>query len=262
MNRLIRTELLKARTMRTTYGLLATAAALTILFSSLEAGRAGNGTSGVEPLNTASGLDTVTTVTGFSMLLATVFGVILASGEFRHAGATLTYLATPARSRVMAAKTVAAAAIGLLFGLVAGVIATGVGLAFAAGRGDGVALGAGTLIGHIAGAACGAALLAALGAVLGSLVRAQLAGVVGVFVWAVIIESIIGGLFTAVRPYLPYTAATSLGGTDLGGAAFGPAHDVAGHGPLPFVLTAIMLAVLTGVLALIASRTTIRRDVT
>ena len=204
MNRLIRTELLKTRTMRTTYGLLATAAALTILFSSLEAGRAGKGTSGVAPLSTASGLDTVTTVTGFSMLPATVFGVILASGEFRHAGATLTYLATPARSRVPAAKTVAAAAIGLLFGLVAGVIATCVGLAFAAGRGDGVGLGAGPLIGHVAGAACGAALLAALG----------------------------------------------------------PAHDVAGPGPLPFVATAIMPACLTAVLALIASRTTIRRDVT
>ena len=36
---------------------------------------------------------------------------------------------------------------------------------------------------------------------------------IGVFVWTMIIESLIGGLFNAARPYLPYTAATALAGT-------------------------------------------------
>ena len=104
VSRLVRAELLKLRTARVNYGLLVTSAVLTVLFATLEAARAGNGPSGVAPISTAPGLTTVTTVTGFSMLLAAVLGVIVASGEFRHDTATLTYLGTPHRARVLVAK--------------------------------------------------------------------------------------------------------------------------------------------------------------
>ena len=262
MTRLIRTELLKLRTMRLTYGLLAVAAALSALFALLENNRAGRSQSGVPPLSTAAGLATVTTVTGFAMLFAAVLGAIAASGEFRHATATLTYLATPRRARVLAAKAVASAAVGALFGLAAGIIDTGIGLIFAAAHGDHVALSAGTLAGHIAGATAGAAVLAALGAALGSLVRSQLAAIIGIFVWAVVIESVIGGLYTSVRPYLPYTAATTLAGARLGNAAFGPAHGLNGGGPLPFAAGLALLAALTAVISLAAARLTLPRDIT
>ncbi len=262
MTRLIRTELLKLRTMRLTYGLLAVAAALSALFALLENNRAGRSQSGVPSLSTAAGLATVTTVTGFAMLFAAVLGAIAASGEFRHATATLTYLATPRRGRVLAAKTVASAAVGALFGLAAGIIDTGIGLIFAAAHGDRVALSAGALAGHIAGATAGAAVLAALGAALGSLVRSQLAAIIGIFVWAVVIESLIGGLYTSVRPYLPYTAATTLAGARLGNAAFGPAHGLNGGGPLPFAAGLALLAALTAVISLAAARLTLPRDIT
>jgi ABC-2 type transport system permease protein len=261
MIRLIRIELLKLRTVRVSYGLLATAAALTALFASLEAARAGRAGSGVGALSTVSGLSTVTTVTGFAMLLAAVLGVTVASGEFRHGSATLTYLATPGRGRVLIAKALAAAGIGAIFGLVAAVIATGAGLAFAAGHGDRIALGAGTLAGHGAGAILGAALLAAAGAGLGALIRSQLAGVIGIFAWGIVIESLLGGLFTAVRPYLPYTAATTLAGVRLGGAAFGPAHGLSGGSPLPFAATAGLVAAIVVVISAVAARTTVPRDI-
>jgi ABC-2 type transport system permease protein len=262
VSRLIRTELLKLRTMRLTYGLLAVAVALSALFALLENNRAGKAQSGVPALSTAAGLNTVTTVTGFAMLFAAVLGAIAVTGEFRHATATGTYLATPRRSRVLAAKAVAAAAVGALFGLVAGLVATGVGLIFAAARGDHVALSAGTLAGHVGGATAGAAVLAALGAALGSLVRSQLAAVIGIFVWAIVIESVIGGLYTSVRPYLPYTVATTLAGAKLGNAAFGPAHGLSGGGPLPFIGGLALLAGLTAVIALAAARLTLPRDIT
>jgi ABC-type transport system involved in multi-copper enzyme maturation permease subunit len=262
MTRLVRTELLKLATMRLTYGLLAVAAALSALFSLLENNEAGKAGSGVPPISTADGLRTVTTVTGFAMLFAAVLGSIVANGEFRHSTATLTYLTTPRRTRVLLAKVIASSCAGSLFGLVAGIIATGVGLAFAAGHGGHVALSAGTLVGHVAGALVGAALLAALGVAIGSLVRSQLATVIGIFVWAIIIESLIGGLYTSTRPYLPYTAATALAGTKLGSAAFGPAHGLNGGGPLPFVAGAALLAAFAAAAALLAARTTVRRDIT
>jgi ABC-2 type transport system permease protein len=261
MIRLVRIEWLKLRTMRVSYGVLAASAALTALFASLEGSRAGNSTSGVAPLSTAAGLGTVTTVTGWSMIFAAVLGVIIASGEFRHSTATLTYLGTPDRRRVLAAKGVAAAGAGAIFGLVSGVIATGVGLMFAAGHHDHVALGTGTLVAHVAGAAVGAALFGAIGVGLGSLLRSQLSGVIAVFVWALVIESIIGGLYTGTRPYLPYTAATTLAGIKLGGAAFGPAHGLSGGSPLPFAAAAALVLGVAVLLGAITVRTTLRRDV-
>jgi ABC-type transport system involved in multi-copper enzyme maturation permease subunit len=262
MTRLIRAELLKLSTIRATWALLAGAAGLSALFASLQASRAGQGGSDVPPITTAPGLLTVTTVTGFGMLLAAVLGVVSATGEFRHGSATLTYLATPHRARVLAAKTVAVACFGAGFGLLVAGVSAGIGVGVAAGHAGPLALGAGALAGHAAGTVLGGALLGALGVAIGSLVRSQLAAVIGIFVWAVIVESLIGGLFTAVRPYLPYTAATTLAGTQLGRAAFGPAHDVSGPGPLPFVAAAALIAAAAGAAALVAARTTVPRDVT
>jgi ABC-2 type transport system permease protein len=259
---LIRAELLKIRTMRLSYGLLAVAVGLTTLFSVLEATRAGTSGTGVPAISTATGLRTVTTVTGLAMVLAAVLGAIIATGEFRHSTATLTYLATPKRGRVLAAKAVAAAAAGTVFGLAVGVISTVVGVVFAAARHDHLALGTGTLVGHIGGAAAGAALLGAIGVGIGSLVRSQIGAVIGIFAWAIIVESVIGGLFDSVRPYLPYTTATTLAGTSLGGAAFGPAHKVSGGQPLPFIAAAALLAGIALVVSLVAARTTVGRDVT
>jgi ABC-type transport system involved in multi-copper enzyme maturation permease subunit len=261
MIRLIRTELLKLRTMRLSYGLLAIAAVLSAFFAILEANQAGAVGSGLAPISTAGGLRTVTTVTGFAMLFAAVLGSIIANGEYRHATATLTYLTTPRRGRVLAAKAVTGACAGALFGLTAGVIATGVGLLFVTAHGDHVALTAGALAGHAAGAVAGGALLGALGVGIGSLVRSQLATVIGIFVWAIVIESLLGGLFPAIRPYLPYTAATTLAGARLGNAAFGPAHSVTGGAPLPFIAAVALVAAFAAAISLLAARTTLRRDI-
>jgi len=221
MIRLIRVELLKLRTTRLTYGLLATAAALTGVFAVIEAARAGTG-GGPAPLSTASGLNDVITAGIWALVLATVMGVTVSSGEFRHGTATLTYLATPHRGRVLTAKAVAGACAGAVFGLAGYVMALGV----------------------------------------GSLIRSQLAGVIGVFAWTIVIESLLGGLFTNIRPYLPYTAASTLSGTSPGGSAFGPAHGLAGPSPLPFAAAAALLAGLAIVFCAVAARTTVARDVT
>lgn len=260
MTRLARIELLKLATTRLSYGLLATAAAVSILFAVVfQAARTG---AHAAPVTTAAGLTRVTTSTGFALLLAAVLGVTVSSGEFRHRTATTTYLAFPQRGRVLLAKACAAAAAGAVFGLTGGLVATGAGLLFAATGGGHVALGAGALAGHIAGSAVAAGLLAAAGAGLGSLVRGQLSAVIGVFVWAVILEPFIGGFFTSVRPYLPYTAATTLGGANLTTAFFGAGQLAAGPGALPFALAAALVTGIAIALMAIAARITVPRDIT
>jgi ABC-2 type transport system permease protein len=260
MTRLARIELLKLTTTRLSYGLLATAAGVSILFAVVF--QAARTSAQAAPVTTAAGLTRFTTNTGFALLLAAVLGVTITSGEFRHQTATTTYLAFPQRGRVLLAKACAAAVAGAVFGLTGGLVTTGAGLLFAATSGGHVALGAGTLAGHIAGAAVAAGLLAAAGASLGSLVRGQLGAVIGVFAWAVILEPFIGGFFTSIRPYLPYTAATTLGGANLTTAFFGAGRLAGGPGALPFAAAAALVAGVAFTLMGIAARTTVPRDIT
>lgn len=204
----------------------------------------------------------MSTATGVGMILAAVSGVLLASGEYRHTTATLTYLATPRRGRVLIAKSLAAALVGLVYGILAALAATATALVFLVAHHDQVTIGTGTLVAHVAGAGLGAALLAVVGVAIGSLIRAQIPGVVGTLVWCLVIESILGGTVTAIRPYLPYTAATTLGGAKLGAGAFGPGYSVTDQHALPFLAAGALLAALGALLAVLAARTTVPHDIT
>lgn len=259
MTRMIRVELLKLRTIRLGYGLLAAAAGFSAVFSLLLSAKAGRA---IAPISTAAGLASVTTDTGFALLLAAVLGITVSAGEFRHGTAATTYLSFPRRGRVLAAKAIAAAAAGAILGLAGGFTTTTVGLLLAAVHHDRLALGTGTLAGHIAGAGAGAALLAAAGAGIGSLIRGQLGAVTGVFAWAAAAEPVIGGLFPGARPYLPYTAATTLSGTKLTAAFFGIGRLPAGPEPLPFAAAAALITAFAVLAAAAAARTTVRRDIT
>jgi ABC-2 type transport system permease protein len=259
--RLVRIELLKLTSTRMMWGLLAASLGLTVLWNTLEASRAGK-TNGPAPLNTYSGLQSIVTGGVWGLIFAAVLGAIISSGEFRHHTATNTYLAAPNRGRVLAAKTVAGAAGGAVFGLGGYAVACAVGLSFTAAHGYRIAVGGSTFFDWGAGHAVGGALLAAIGVVVGALVRSQIAAVIGVFVWAIILESLVGGLFKSVRPYLPYTAATTLAGTPLGDSSFGPGRGSTSGAPLPFAAATALLAAIAVVVGLIAARTTVRRDIT
>jgi ABC-type transport system involved in multi-copper enzyme maturation permease subunit len=259
--RLVRVEWLKLASTRLTYGLLATSVGLTALWNTLEASRAGTA-SGPDPLNTVAGLRSIVTGGVWDLILAGVLGMLISSGEFRHHTATSTYLAAPGRNRVLAAKAIAGAGGGALFGLAGYAVACAVGLSFTAAHGYPVSIGAATFADWGAGHLVGGALLGVIGVAIGSLVRSQLAVVIGAFVWPIILESLIGALFPAVHPYLPYTAATTLAGTPLGVASFGAGRGGGAVSPLPFATATALLLAIGAVVALIAARTTVRRDVT
>ncbi len=259
MTLLVWVELFKLRTTRLTLWLLAAATGLSAVLALLEASRAARGLT-IPPLSSAAGLTTVTTATAFSLLVAALLGVTVTSGEFRHGTATLTYLSFPRRVRVLAAKVVAATAAGGLVGLTAGVVTTGIGLAFASAQGDAISLGAGTLVAHVAGACLAAALLAAAGAGLGALVRSQIAATIAVFAWSLVGETAIGALFKDARPYLPYDAATTLAGSPLG-SALGFLRLAPGPDALPFAGSVALVLGVAVLLAIVAAVVTVPRDV-
>jgi ABC-2 type transport system permease protein len=259
MIRLIHVELLKLRTVRLTYGLLAAAATLTVLDSALIAGQSGTGK--LAPLYTGAGLRGSISTIGFALLMSWVLGVIVSSGEFRYRTATTTYLATPHRSRVLAAKAVAAAAVGSVFGAVGVALTTAVSLAFVASRGYPVALAGTTIARYALGAVIGSALIAALGVAIGSLIRAQLGAVVGILLWGFFVESTLSTQINAVGPYLPFTAATTLAGARLATGGFGFPNSSSAS-PLPFLAAVALLAGLTMAVSAVAARTALSSDIT
>ncbi len=107
----------------------------------------------------------------------------------------------------------------------------------------------------------GAALLAALGRGLGSPIRAQLGAVIGVFAWAFFVESIAGGLFNNIGPYLPFTATTTLAGSRPDGSGFGFAGSSTASA-LPFIAAVALVAGATRAIAVVAARTSVPREIT
>ncbi|HKH04789.1 MAG TPA: hypothetical protein VKA65_06490 [Acidimicrobiales bacterium] len=253
MTRTVRAELLKLATIRLPLGLLTAAALLTATIATLRGSQAGGeGHMAIPPVATTDGLTALVASTDMALVLALVLGVVVAAGERQHGTATTTFLATPGRPRVVAAKALVAALAGAAVGLAGAVVSTAIALGFVAADGGDPAIGGDTMARYAAGATLGAALVAAAGVGIGALVREQLDAVMGALVWALIAERLLGGLFEAIAPYLPYTAATTLGGTPLTGTA----------DPLAFALAAILVLLVAAALIAAGAWRTDRSDVT
>jgi ABC-2 type transport system permease protein len=263
MIKLIRIELAKLTTIRLGYTLLGTAAGLTVFFSILEASMAGDtGKFSAPPLYMASGFNRVADGGIWTMLLAVVLGATITTGEYRYKTATATYLAVPARMRVLTAKVAAGAVGGAVFTLTGFLISFGVAFGFTVSRGYHVPDSDLTLARFGAGYLLAGALMSAIGVCVGALVKSQLAATVGVLVWSIVVESVVGGLYHPIWAYLPYTACTTVAGIAVGDGAFGPENGGSYGPPLPFFAAAALVAGIAAAIAAVASRTTVRSDIT
>ena len=112
MTHLIRAELLKLRTTRTFWAYVGAAVAFVPLSVALAM------TSGSEPLDSPDGVRNVVAAASSGGLVLLVLGILMMAGEFRHGTATSTFLITPDRRRVVAAKVVAASLVGLVVAIV------------------------------------------------------------------------------------------------------------------------------------------------
>jgi ABC-2 type transport system permease protein len=249
MTRLIKAELLKLRTTRTVLVLLALAAAGTAALVTLVlvfAGRPGQPALGDDALR-----QLVLAPNGPLTLAALVLGVLGMAGEFRHGTATSTFLVTPVRGRVVAAKLVAAAVAGLAIALVAAAVVLAIALPWLPAKGVDVTLADPGLAARLAGLAAAVALYAVLGTGLGALFRNQVAAViVGVLWWQGGVEDLVLGLLRrpGLEQWLPDGAALAL--------------TAPGDGTLPMWAGGLVFAAYGLILALVGGRLVVRRDLT
>jgi ABC-type transport system involved in multi-copper enzyme maturation permease subunit len=137
------------------------------------------------------------------MLFAALIGVMAITSEFRHGTIRPTLVVTPRRSRVLAAKVLAGLLMGVLFGFVAIGLSFGIGYAILAGRGITLALDTGDILWLVLGTPAITAAWAALGVGVGALVRNQVVAVIGLIVWAIVIDNLLRGLAPRIGGYTP-----------------------------------------------------------
>jgi hypothetical protein len=110
MPALVRAELLALRTIRLPWALALAAVLLTAAFAINPVVNAGK--AGASSIGTAGALLAVLDAAGRGALVALVLGVLAVTAEFRHGTAGATFLRTPRRARVLAAKAVSVALVG------------------------------------------------------------------------------------------------------------------------------------------------------
>jgi ABC-type transport system involved in multi-copper enzyme maturation permease subunit len=210
----LRSELLKQRSTPTNLGLLAAMLGLVLLAVLLH----GFGLA-VEHLDGASEQLMVFGLGEFlGALFAALLGALSITSEIRHGTIRPTFLVTPQRGRVVAAKVAVSTLMGAGFGLVASALAVGVGAAALRVRDIDIRLGAGDYMLLVAGGAAGVALWAAIGVGVGAVVRRQVPTVVGIAAWLLFVEGLLAGdaLDLAVSRFAPGAAAEAISGQDPG----------------------------------------------
>jgi ABC-2 type transport system permease protein len=252
MIRLVRAEFTKLATTRLMYGLAAVMAAFAVL--TVAVGVTTAGTQGNPPLS-ADSLPML--IAGPVMQLpgpALLLGILGMAGEFRHQTVTQTFLVTPDRGRVVAAKLVAypLAGIALALTIVAftAVVATG----WLAAKGITPSLPDARLglayVRMVGVALLGPALCGLVGVGVAALVRNQVAALVGTLVWVLVVEGLLLSLLQApsLGKWLPSAAAAAI--TSPGGA----------H--LSRLAGSLLLAGYALALAAAGTRLVVRRDIT
>lgn len=247
MTRLFAAELLKLRTLRSTWGFAVVA---TLLAGLVTAGNIG-GTPERDRLDPELQFRIVLDAAFPASILALLMGVILVTNEFRHGTIARTLLAVPRRTLLMSIKLVTGATAGAVLMLIT-LVATSVTAVVWLGLLD-VPLALDRAGDGAARAVVGVVLAGALGAAVGGAVHSQVGALVGALVWIFVAEPIcwvVLGLLELddVSEYLP---AASLGGI----------VDPSGEG-LPLAGSVGMALAWAALAAALAVVRTGRRDIT
>ncbi|WP_426322236.1 ABC transporter permease [Microbacterium sp. E-13] len=161
------------------------------------------------------------TATSVGYVFPLLVGTLMVTAEFRHKTLTPTFLATPRRGRVLAAKLAVGALIGLVLGVIGIVAAVGTSAAFLAGFDLETGIASPDTWAMLGRMLLAYVLWTLIGVGVGALVRNQVGAIVGVLVFTQFVEPIgrtaaafVDGLSDATR-FLPGAASDALVGASV-----------------------------------------------
>lgn len=248
MTRLLRAEARKAIASPLVPALSLGTLALMLLATSQVITRAG--VRGAPSLGTAAHLERVLATPALGTTLLLLVGILIVTTEHRHGSWQATLLVTPQRRLVLAAKALAAAAMGALFAVVSGAAVAGLALPWMQRLGvDLPSLVTGETVQAFLGILAALPLYALIGVGVGALIRNQAGALVAALVWVLSLEQMV------VARFLPRLFPWSLAGAAM---AMGGADEPSNL--LPALGGAVVLAGYAAVL-LVAGVLALRRDV-
>lgn len=254
MTAVVRAELLKLTTTRLWWIMLI----VMLVYSALPIGFtiAFAGQQGVPARGTPAFQESLWGMGQGGALFAAVLGVVMMTAEYRYQTITTTFLVTPKRARVVAAKLAATLVVGLLLGLavlaltglavVATVLAAGADLVFT-----------GTTARIVAGVLVALALYTLFGLGVGALIRNQVAAILAVVAWVYIVDSIVNAI-PALHPVAKWTPGGAASALTNTGSTLGVDTSYL----LPAWAGALVLLCYALLFSAVASLTTLRRDIT
>lgn len=244
-----------------------TAAGLAFFLSDLGAALGGSGASNLDEVVSANLV--YSSVTAVGLVIPLLFGALLATSEYRHQTLTPTVLAQPRRGIVLGAKAVVAVLFGAFYGLVGLIGSVGLGAPVRLALGEPAALDDPEVIGVLLRTVVAMALWAVLGLGLGALLTSQIAAIVIVLVFTQFVEPILRLVASvwewsaSLGRFLPGASTDALVGAGILSSlgALDPSVPSADVDALLWWQGGLVLAALAAVLLVVASLTTMRRDV-
>jgi hypothetical protein len=202
--------------------------------------------------------DLITIGSNFGFLLAAIIGIIGLTGEYRHLTVTPTFLGTPVRSVVVAAKIVTYAFWGFVIGVLNLVVGLAIAIPVLSHRSfDDVSLSSPGVWDAMWGAVLTTVIFSVIGVGLGALLRNQIAAIVALVLYLFVIENILGSIkaVKGVYAYLPggLTQALIQPGSDFGTSGI----HLLDRGPAALLLIAYGIA-----FAIVGALLTVSRDIT
>lgn len=180
-----------------------------------------------------------------------VLGILAFTQEYRSGTATVTFLVTPARARVLVAKMLALAVTGLVFATVILAVDIPQSALLIRARGGTTSWSSQTMQ-VIAGVTLTMVMFGVLGVGLGALLRNQIAAVVTGLVWLLVVDQILVALAPTIGKW-------TLGGATAGLLQLGSSSTTRGD-LLPAWTGGTVLLTYAAVIGLLAWTATSRRD--
>ncbi len=214
MTALLRSELRKVATTKLWWGMLLGSMALAALGVISQIATNGLKNNPAAPLSSAVTQRAIFSSAVSGYLFSAVVGIILITTEYRHFTSRPTFLLEPRRARVIAAKMLITAAVGLLYGAACVAVSVAITVPWLSAKGVSIDWVANGLIVVMVGTLGVVAIFAVVGVGVGVLFRNQVAAVITALAYLFVIEpllAIIPVVKEAYR-YLPGAAGNALTG--------------------------------------------------
>jgi len=214
MKDLVMSELVKLRSTRMTYGILAVTLAITALEVAVDITTFSRSHAEFA-LTTSGGMRNLIGAASRGSILLLILGILVFAGEYRHGTVTQVYLIEPRRSRVLIAKLIAMGIVGFVFSLFTSALTLAMAIPWLTSYNIAIAPQENRIATVLIGSVVAMTLYALLGVGVGALIRNQVAAIVGALVWLVVIENLIALLLPSAAKWLPGMSSTALVGASI-----------------------------------------------